>query len=191
MFEAQLKQGVLLKKAIDAIRDIVSEANFDCSPSGLSMQSMDRANVVLVVLQLKASAFDTFRCDRNVALGVSIGSMSKIMRCGNNDDAITLKADDHGECIGVMFEDEDGGKVSDYELKLMDLDVARVQLPEDQYEAYIRIGSAEFQRVVKDLSNIDDSGTTLFNDFVQSKWLSAKNPSSSSARATWAAGASC
>ena len=40
----------------------------------------------------------------------------------------------------------------------MDLDVARVQLPEDQYEAYIRIGSAEFQRVVKDLSNIDDSG---------------------------------
>ena len=82
MFEAQLKQGVLLKKAIDAIRDIVSEANFDCSPSGLSMQSMDRANVVLVVLQLKASAFDTFRCDRNVALGVSMGSMSKIMKCG-------------------------------------------------------------------------------------------------------------
>ena len=34
MFEARLVQGSLLKKIIDAIKDIVTEANFDCSSTG-------------------------------------------------------------------------------------------------------------------------------------------------------------
>lgn len=159
MFEAQLKQGALLKKTIESIRDIVSDVNLDCSPSGISIQSMDRANVVLVVFQMKSSGFDSYRCDRNIPLGLSMASLSKIMKCGNQADAITLRAEDRGETIGIMFEDEESGKVSDYELKLMDLDVSRVSLPEEQYEAYIRMSSSEFQRVIKDLSNIDDSGT--------------------------------
>lgn len=40
MFEARLVQGSLLKKIIDAIKDIVTEANFDCSSTGnLSFQT--------------------------------------------------------------------------------------------------------------------------------------------------------
>ena len=34
MFEAKLLEGNILKKIIDAIKDIVSEVNFDISPSG-------------------------------------------------------------------------------------------------------------------------------------------------------------
>ena len=34
MFEARLIQGNLLKKLIDAIKDLVTEANWDCSASG-------------------------------------------------------------------------------------------------------------------------------------------------------------
>lgn len=80
------------------------------------------------------------------------------MRCGNQEDSVTLRAEDVGDTIGIMFEDEGSGKISDYEIKLMDLDVTRVELPETQYEAYVRLSSTEFQRVVRDLSNIDDSG---------------------------------
>lgn len=37
MFEARLIQGNLLKKVIDAIKDIVTEVNFDCSSTGKSV----------------------------------------------------------------------------------------------------------------------------------------------------------
>ena len=157
MFEAQLKQGALLKKSIEAIKDILTEANFDCSSSGIAMQSMDRASVVLVVLQLKASVFDAYRCDRNVALGVSMGSLAKIMKCGSVDDAITLRADDRGECLGLVFEDEQVGRISEYELRLLDVNAERIALPESAYESYARIPAPEFQRIVRDLANIDDS----------------------------------
>ena len=38
MFEARLQQGSLLKKLIEAIRELVNEANFDVSSTGISLQ---------------------------------------------------------------------------------------------------------------------------------------------------------
>jgi len=38
MFEARLLQGNLLKKLIEAIRELVTDANIDCSDAGLAMQ---------------------------------------------------------------------------------------------------------------------------------------------------------
>ncbi len=38
MFEARLVQGAVLKKIVEAIRELVVDANLDCSPNGISMQ---------------------------------------------------------------------------------------------------------------------------------------------------------
>ena len=37
MFEAILKEALLLKKIIDAIKDLVTDVNIDATPSGLSI----------------------------------------------------------------------------------------------------------------------------------------------------------
>lgn len=34
MFEAKLREGVVLKKIVESIKDLVTEANIDISPSG-------------------------------------------------------------------------------------------------------------------------------------------------------------
>lgn len=38
MFEARLIQGSLLKKIVEAVKDLVSDANLDCTEEGLTMQ---------------------------------------------------------------------------------------------------------------------------------------------------------
>jgi proliferating cell nuclear antigen len=38
MFEARLTQGSLLKKLIESIRELVTDANFDVSSSGVALQ---------------------------------------------------------------------------------------------------------------------------------------------------------
>ena len=38
MFEARLVQGSLLKKIVEAIRDLVNDANVDCAETGITMQ---------------------------------------------------------------------------------------------------------------------------------------------------------
>eukprot|EP01132_Coremiostelium_polycephalum_P000539 gene539-679_t len=58
MFEARLKHASLLKKILEAVKDLVETANFDCSPSGVSLQSMDSALVTLINLILRQDGFD-------------------------------------------------------------------------------------------------------------------------------------
>lgn len=69
MFEARLTQGNLLKKVVDAIKDLVTDANFDCSGAGFNLQAMDNSHVSLVAMQLRADGFEHFRCDRNLSMG--------------------------------------------------------------------------------------------------------------------------
>jgi proliferating cell nuclear antigen len=104
MLEAKLPQGDLLKKLIEAIKDIVNDANWDCNDSGISLQAMDNSHVALVALLLRADGFDPYRCDRNLSLGINVQSMSKILKCASANDAITLTADDEGETLSFLFE---------------------------------------------------------------------------------------
>jgi proliferating cell nuclear antigen len=159
MLEARLAQGVVLKKVVDSLRDLVNEANFEFTPSGITLQSMDSAHVILVSLLLRADGFESYRCDRTIPVGINMASFSKIIRSAANDDAITLRADDNGETLNLVFEAPNAGRVSDYELKLMDLDVEQVALPEMSYDVSVRMPSEELQRVCRDLSALSESVT--------------------------------
>jgi proliferating cell nuclear antigen PCNA len=103
MFEARMTEGGMLKKITEAMKDLVTEANFDCSTTGISLQAMDSSHVSLVGLLLRADGFDHFRCDRNISLGINLGSMGKVLKCCNNDDIVTLKAEDNADAMTFMF----------------------------------------------------------------------------------------
>lgn len=68
----------MLKKITESMKDLVTEANFDCSTTGISLQAMDSSHVSLVALLLRADGFDHFRCDRNISLGINLSSMGKV-----------------------------------------------------------------------------------------------------------------
>lgn len=69
MFEARLLQGALLKKVIEAIKDLVTDANFDCTENDFSLQAMDSSHVSLVALKLEKDGFEHFRCDKPISMG--------------------------------------------------------------------------------------------------------------------------
>ena len=54
---------------LDSIKDIIAEANFDCSPNGLSLQAMDSSHVSLIDILLESEGFEHYRCDRNIPMG--------------------------------------------------------------------------------------------------------------------------
>ena len=51
------------------MKDLVSDANFECSPQALSLQAMDTSHVALVQMTLRSDGFAHFRCDRNISMG--------------------------------------------------------------------------------------------------------------------------
>ena len=158
MFEARLLQGVLLKKIIAACKDLVSEANFDCNSRGISMQAMDSSHVSLVTVLLRAEAFDPYRCDRNICMGINMGSLFKLLSCGGAEDSLTLKHDDaNDDKVELEFVAPDGGRVSEYALKLMNIDADLLGIPDNiEYDAEITLPSGEFQNLCKNLTVMGD-----------------------------------
>merc|ERR1712037_784624 len=157
MFEARLIQGSLLKKVLESIKDLVTDANFDCSPTGFSLQAMDSSHVALVALTLRAEGFEQYRCDRTLSMGMNLANMSKMLKCAGNDDIITMKAEDEADTVMFMFESPDQDKIADFEMKLMDIDSEHLGIPETDYTAVIKMPANEFQRICRDLSSIGDT----------------------------------
>ena len=81
MFQAKLTEGILLKKLIESIKDLVTDINLEITATGISL-----------------------RCDKQMTLGVSVQNLSKIMKCGGNDDTITLSAEDEPSALNIKFE---------------------------------------------------------------------------------------
>lgn len=121
------------------------------------LQAMDNSHVSLVSLTLRSDGFDKFRCDRNLSMGMNLTSMAKILKCSNNDDTVTMKAQDNADTVTFMFESQNQEKVSDYEMKLMNLDQEHLGIPETEYACIVRMPSMEFARICRDLSQFGES----------------------------------
>lgn len=114
MFEARLTQGKVFKQLIEALKDLVQEANIDCSDDEMSIQAMDNSHVALVAVSLRSGGFDHFRCDRPISLGFNATNMGKILKCAGNDDIITLKAEDDGDSLALVFESPGQERIADF-----------------------------------------------------------------------------
>ena len=140
----------------------MQDCNFDCNDSGIALQAMDNSHVALVSMMLKAESFSPFRCDRNIALGINLTSLMKVLRCAQNEDILTLKAEDAPDVVNLVFESSDSDRLSEYDIKLMDIDQEHLGIPETEYAATISMPSAEFQRICRDLMALSESGMRAF-----------------------------
>ncbi|EGC36194.1 proliferating cell nuclear antigen [Dictyostelium purpureum] len=164
MFEARLLQANLLKKILEAIKDLVESANFDCSPEGISLQAMDTTHVTLINLVLRSDGFESYNCDRSLSLGLSLVSLSKILKCAGNDDALTIKArDNEADTVTFVFESPKNDRVSDFEVKLLDIKNEQYTIRNSEYSSVIKMPSSELQRICRDLSVIGEIVTISSN----------------------------
>uniref|UniRef100_A0A093VA19 DNA sliding clamp PCNA n=1 Tax=Talaromyces marneffei PM1 TaxID=1077442 RepID=A0A093VA19_TALMA len=135
----------LLKRVVDAIKDLVQDCNFDCNDSGIALQAMDNSHVALVSMMLNADAFSPYRCDRTVALGINLLSLTKVLRAAQNEDILTLKAEDSPDVVNLMFESSETDRLK------------HLAIPDTDYAATVSMPSVEFQRICRDLNALSES----------------------------------
>jgi len=119
---------------------------------------MDNSHVALVSMMLSANAFSPFRCDRNIALGINLTSLTKVLRCAQDKDILTPKAEDAPDVVNLVFESSETDRLSEYDIKLMDIDQEHLGIPETEYAATVTMPSAEFQKICRDLIALSESG---------------------------------
>jgi len=159
MFECTLSSGELFKKIVSALSDLVEQGNFQVDANMISFQGMDSSHVSLVSMQLTESGFASYRCDSNAVLGIQFAALNKILKCMTSKDSLSIQAQDDGDIVNFIFESADQKRYSNFELKLNDIDAEQLGIPDTDYATTVKMPSAEFQRICRDLAAIGDTVT--------------------------------
>ena len=138
---------------------MVTDANLDCNEQGITMQAMDSSHVSLCALQMKSEGFEHYRCDKNVSLGISTKNFNPILKCAGNEDIIVLKSSDDVDTLTMTFESPKQDRISDFELKLMEIESEHLGIPDTEYKCHVKLPAAEFQRIIRDISVLGDACT--------------------------------
>ncbi|KAL4683244.1 hypothetical protein H8957_006058 [Semnopithecus entellus] len=140
MFKVRLVQGSILKNVLEALKDLISEACQDISSNSSCISSGQLTHC--------SKGFNTCCCDCNLAIGMNLTSMFKILHCAGNEDVMTLGAEDNADTLD---------KVSDCKVKLMDLDAEQLGIPEQEYSCVVKMPAGEFACICRYLSHIGDA----------------------------------
>jgi len=156
MFEAKLEKGSDFKKIVSALKELIDQASWDLTEDGVQLQSMDSSHVALVQLHMKEDGFASYRCDNSMAMGLNMDHLNKIFGAFTNG-TVQISSEDDSDSVKFVFEDEKQVRKQSYELRLMDLDVEQLGIPDQEYQASFTMPSSEFTKIIKDMLVIGET----------------------------------
>lgn len=129
---------------------------------------MDSSHVALVSLNLSMDGFEHYRADTNMVIGVSINNLAKVMKLANNDDQITLQADQEATHLKIIFENPKTERTTEFNLNLITIDSEHLAIPETEYASVVTLNSSEFTKICKELFALSETVSIQTNpDYVQ------------------------
>lgn len=160
MFEAVLSNGSILKRLIDAVKDLCKDVNLECSDEGIQIQAMDGSHVALVSMHLKngeGGAFENYRCDRQCIIGVNMESLTKIFKLCGNDDKVKMSVEDDADTVVFTFENESMEKCTDFTMKQIDLENEHLGIPDQAYNTEVAMPAREYANVCNLVKEFGDT----------------------------------
>ena len=159
MFEAKFSSATLLKRILDSVKDLVTEANLLVTEDGIELQAMDTAHVALITFTILPEACSLYTCDEEVTLGVNLTNFAKILKCAEPTDSVVLRHQDGGATLSISFESSTGSKTSDFAMNLMDIESEYMNIPDVEYSCSIKMPSSEFAKIVQNMAAFGETAT--------------------------------
>eukprot|EP00756_Hemistasia_phaeocysticola_P023429 Hpha_TRINITY_DN15891_c0_g4::TRINITY_DN15891_c0_g4_i1::g.189168::m.189168/K04802/PCNA; proliferating cell nuclear antigen len=157
LFQAEMRPARMLRQVAEALKEVVSEVQFECTDTGIIVQAMDSSHVSLVSLRLGSDGFQSYRCEKPMTLGVNVGHLVKILKCAGNDDTVLLAAEDGGDVLKLKLSDPTDNRVSDFAMKLIEIEGDQLGIPAQEYKASVEMNAGDFTKVVRDISSLGDT----------------------------------
>jgi proliferating cell nuclear antigen len=142
---------------IDAIKDILTEANIEVDSNGMKIMATDGTQAVLVHMRLYAERFNEFHCTRKCILGVNMMNFNKMVKQIKNDESLVLFMEKSNTSrLGIRIMNGQKQMVTTKYLNLMELDIKPIEIPPVHFPSVITMPSLDFQNIIKDLYQLGD-----------------------------------
>ena len=171
LFEIKTVQSGAFRSLIEAVKEIVTEANLEFSSEGIKVVNVDETHTVLVYLKLFADRFESFYCPKKHVLGVNMIYFFKLIKTMGNNDSLTLYLpESNPNKLGIRMENSEKSTVTNYFLKLFDTDIEEIKIPSISFTSIIHMPSVDLQKHCRDMNalgeKLDVEITSMGSDLI-------------------------
>ena len=122
LLEIKTVQSSAFRILIEALKEILTDANIECDSTGMKIIALDASHTVLVHMKLEAGNFEQYYCPEKQVLGISMLNFFKLIKTMGNCDTLTLYIEKNDlNHLGIKVENGEKNSVTDFKLNLMDL----------------------------------------------------------------------
>ncbi|KAJ3086982.1 hypothetical protein HK102_012039 [Quaeritorhiza haematococci] len=119
------------------------------------MAAVDPRKIALVHLQIDASSFEFYHCDKEIVAGVDIGHLHRVVKTINVNDTLNFFIDRHDKSkLGIVLHNAEKQREVRYYLKLLHLTQYTITdiIEYDHYPP--EVSSQEFQKICRDMASM-------------------------------------
>ena len=80
LLEVKTVQSPPFRCLIEALKEILTDANLEFDETGIKIIAMDASHTVLVHLKLEAKNFESYYCPKKIVLGIGMLSFFKLIK---------------------------------------------------------------------------------------------------------------
>jgi len=146
-----------------ALKDILLETNITFQPDGIRIINMDKSHTILAHLFLAAPNFEFYECKKDkIIIGVNMFHLFKLINSIDNDDTLTIYIENADYTEGIVshlalkFENGEIKQCKTQKLRLIEPDPEELEYPDVKFSSIINLPSADFQKIIRDMSCISD-----------------------------------
>jgi len=159
----QTVQIAPFRTLMTALKDILLETNITFEPDGIKIINMDKSHTILAHLFLEAQNFEFYECKKDkIIIGVNMFHLFKLINSIDNDDTLTIYIENGDYVDGIVshlalkFENGEIKQCKTQKLRLIEPEPEELQYPDVKFSSIINLPSADFQKIIRDLSVISD-----------------------------------
>ena len=157
LIEIKTVQASAFRILVEALKEILTDANFEIDETGIKMIAMDSSHTVLVHLKLTSDKFESYKCVEKRIIGINMINLFRIIKTMNNNDTLVLFLEKSNDSVlGIKIENSEKNTTSTFRLNLMDLNEDTITIPPATFESVITMPSADFQKIIRDMHNYAD-----------------------------------
>ena len=153
LFEIKTVQSGAFRTLIEALKEILTEANLEFDSTGIKVIDVDETHTVLTYLRLHSDRFEYFYCPAKYILGINMIYLFKLIKTLNNTDSLTLFLPaSNPNKLGIRAENADKGTTNTWMMKLFDTNVENIEFPNISFTSIIHMPSLDFQKICRDFN---------------------------------------
>ena len=150
MFSAVISDTKSWKSSVDAIAALIDEGTLNINENGFKLRAMDPSQIALVDFELPKSAFEKYKLDKEVSIGIDFSELSKITKRCKPEDKIEFSLNSRFTMIFT------GETTRRFDISVIESTSSPPKEPNIDFTAEIKMGANILKEALKDAEQVSN-----------------------------------